>query len=127
MIALPLKTEVIFSHGPVVSQVHYEWGKLCITLVSGLDRKVCKISFSGVLGFRVLDEGDLLEFWPECSGKNGWIFKIISGGWFDQESRRSGFIHAHTFSGIEYFVATGNECISVLSENGEIGLELFAI
>lgn len=50
------------------------------------------IAFYSTLGFRVLDEGDLLEFWPHCSTTNGWLFEIESDGWFDQESQRKGFL-----------------------------------
>ena len=45
--------------------------------------KVWRVWFAGAEGHRVLDEGDLLEFWPECSAPNGCIFKVLSGGWFE--------------------------------------------
>lgn len=75
-----------------------------------------RVRFFGASGVRVLDEGDLLEFWPECSTPNGRIFRIHSGGWRDQEAKRGGFLMRHTQPEIpEYFVAGDNECVSVFS------------
>ena len=45
------------------------------------------VVFTGAEGFRVLDEGNLLEFWPQDSRSPGWIWRIIEGGWFEQERR----------------------------------------
>ena len=46
-------------------------------------------------GFRVLDEGDLLEFWGTEFWKSGlaqgsFLFEVLRGGWFDLEAQRSG-------------------------------------
>lgn len=75
-----------------------------------------RVRFYGASGVRVLDEGDLLEFWPECSAPNGRVFRIYSGGWRDQEAQREGFLMQHTQPEIpEYFVAGDNECVSLFS------------
>ena len=66
-------------------------------------------------GFRVLDEGDLLEFWPSCSSNNGWLYEIKSGGWLDQESKRSGFLLSNNEGIKEYFITGINFCINVLA------------
>ena len=49
-----------------------------------------RIEFSGIIGFRVLDERDLMEFWPECSSSNGRLFEISAAGWLAQELSRPG-------------------------------------
>ena len=71
------------------------------------------VTFDSPVGYRVLDEGDLLEFWPECSTSNGWLYEIKSGGWLEQESNRTGFISAHNSEVFEYFVIGTNYCVSV--------------
>jgi hypothetical protein len=35
--------------------------------------------FPEIVGFRVLDERDLMEFWPECSSPHGKLFEILAG------------------------------------------------
>jgi hypothetical protein len=73
------------------------------------------VAFDSPAGFKVLDEGDLLEFWPECSLPNGWLFEIESQGWLDQETRRDGFVSAHNPEIKEYFVVGVNYCVNVLA------------
>jgi hypothetical protein len=87
-----------------------------ITLESHSTGTRWRVRFCGASGVRVLDEGDLLEFWPECSTPNGRVFRIHSGGWLDQEAQREGFLMQHTQPEMpEYFVAGDNECVSVFS------------
>lgn len=98
-----------------ISDVRFEWGKLAVTLLSGEDKKVAIVRFPWVVGFRLLDEGDLLEFWPACSAVNGWLFLIKKNGWFDLETTRQGFTREKGQGVFEYFVASQNSCLSVLS------------
>jgi len=73
------------------------------------------IEFSDIMGFRVLDERDLMEFWPECSSANGRLFEISAGGWLAQELSRPGsLIGAMNIQAKEYFLAGVDDCISVL-------------
>lgn len=73
------------------------------------------IYFRKLIGFRFLDEGDLLEFWPENDNPvPGWVFEIHSGGWLDLESTRDGFLSSDRKGIREYFLATNNGCLSVL-------------
>lgn len=69
------------------------------------------------LGFRVLDEGDLGEFWPVFSSPSGWIFEVKSGGWKDLESTRGGFLSSHHAALKEYLVTGEDDCISVIGFN----------
>ncbi|WP_296724924.1 hypothetical protein [Variovorax sp.] len=109
-----------------ISDVRFEWGRLAVTLVSGEDRKTVIVRFPCVVGFRLLDEGDLLDFWPTCSAENGWLFLIKGNGWFDLEATRQGFTREKGQGVLEYFVASQNSCLSVLSgEPPEV--EVFSI
>jgi hypothetical protein len=71
--------------------------------------------FDEVVGFRALDERDLLEFWSVCSGDKDWLFQVLEDGWFDFETIRSGFLREKGLGISEYFVTSQNSCISVLS------------
>ena len=71
--------------------------------------------FLEVAGFRVLDEGDLLEFWPTCSITKEWIFQIVEGGWLDQECLRPGFIRGDIKAIREYFISGTNDCVTVFA------------
>lgn len=110
-----IETPCKFQSGVNISDVRFEWGKLSITLISGEDKKVAVVRFPWVVGFRLLDEGDLLEFWPSCSAENGWLFLIRKDGWFDLEASRRGFTREKGQGVFEYFVASQNSCVSILS------------
>ncbi len=76
------------------------------------------VEFDGVIGFRVLDEGDLSEFWGPGVRAEGWLWLVTGGGWLDLEASRSGFMH-HS-DGKEYLILGANECVSVLSKQGPV-------
>lgn len=94
--------------------MEYANGKLSIRLIESSVR-LAAVKFESVEGFRVLDEGDLLEFWPTCSSQHGWLWEIHEGGWFDLESGRSGFVGEKYKDASEYLLTTDNECVSVIS------------
>ncbi len=110
-----VETKCTFQSSVDVTNVRLEWGELVVTLTSGGDRKAATVRFSEVVGFSLLDEGDLLEFWPVCSARNGWLFLVSKNGWFDLESSRSGFTREKNLNLSEYFIASQNSCLSVLS------------
>lgn len=115
VIAEAVETGYTFQSPVDVTQVRLEWGELVVTLLSGGDRKVAIARFGEVAGFRMLDEGDLLEFWPVCAQANGWLFQIHANGWFDLEASRPGFIRERGLGLAEYFIAGQHSCVSVLS------------
>lgn len=98
-----------------LSAVRYDTEMLVVMLASPGDGISASTVFTDVVGFRVLGEGDLIEFWPHCASDHGWLFRIDQGGWFDQEVARRGFLHEKTAGLHEYFIASQNECVSVLS------------
>nr|WP_257903543.1 hypothetical protein [Pseudoalteromonas sp. CR1] len=85
-----------------------------LTITISIDGDKIDIIFEEPAGFRVLDEGDLLEFWHECSLQAGWLHEIISGGWFDLESKRNGFSSCGNSEITEYLVVGVNYCVSIL-------------
>ena len=99
-------------------------GDLVVTLMCVDDRKAAKIKFSEVLGFRLLDEGNLLEFWEFCKG--GWIFLVKKNGWFDLEATRAGFLLDRNLKLSEFFIAGENDCLSIISGENPV-IEIFSI
>ena len=74
------------------------------------------VKFQRVLGFRVLNESDLLEFWPACSATNGALFEILDGGWLSQESARPGFVSKSQAGVLKEYLLSGPEnCVNVLA------------
>jgi hypothetical protein len=82
----------------------------------GSDENAPTILFDAVVGFRLLDEGDLLEFWSSAGfDANGSIYVVNSGGWLDLESSRSGFLSKEREGLVEYLITTACDCLNVLS------------
>jgi hypothetical protein len=115
VVATPLPNLGLPADADVHSLVLDSSGGLAITLTSASASETWIVKFMA-LGHRVLDEGDLLEYWPECSSRNGRLFRIEAGGWLEQEQAREGFLARVTQPEIkEYFVAGENACVSVLA------------
>ena len=95
-----------------VVNLNFDVDLLEITI--SIDGDKIDILFEEPAGFRVLDEGDLLEFWPECSLQTGWLHEITSGGWFELESKRNGFSLSGNSEVTEYLVVGVNYCVSIL-------------
>ena len=100
---------------PEVTAVNYDTSLLRITIsFENIDYPV-HVIFDGVRGFRVLDEGDLLEFWNPDVRANGWLWFVEKGGWFELESLRKGFVSGVTGGYREYLVLGQNDCVSVIA------------
>ncbi len=105
---------------PQVVNVTYDCWALHVTLL--FERHPTRpfyVTFNSV-GFRVLDEGQLVHYWEEPDRPKGCIWRVLSGGWFEQESARPGFLlGAHHEAGDprpnEFLVVGGDACVSVLS------------
>lgn len=96
-----------------IVRIEYATGKLR-AFVRDMDSETeIAIDFDDVLGYRVLDEGNLMEFWSECSTPNGRLFEIHSGGWLSQEA--NSHFAATPQKAKEYFVAGVDDCLSVIS------------
>ncbi len=100
---------------PQIMNIQYDLCLLKITVHFQNIYNPIYITFSGVIGFRVLDEGNLLEFWNPKTRKKGWIWMVQKGGWFDLESLREGFLAGITGGYDEYLILGENECVSVIT------------
>ncbi|MEC7264448.1 MAG: hypothetical protein VXW38_11960 [Bacteroidota bacterium] len=96
----------------------YDLWRLTITLTMPGKKKMIYLTFENIYGFRLLDEGDLLEFWDSNTGTKGFLWKVESGGWLDLEKNRGGFVSGHNRDIQEYLVKGINECASVLTSKG---------
>ncbi|WP_372870323.1 hypothetical protein [Shewanella sp.] len=100
--------------GEDVRLLSMEYTKGLLRLSLDIEGNACTLSFDKVLGVRMLDEGDLMEFWAEFSLSNGWIFQLSEGGWLELESQRSGFMASNHLAPREFLVVTRHECVSIL-------------
>jgi hypothetical protein len=105
---------------PEITNIHYDLFLLRITLEFKETDNPVYLTFDGIRGFRVLDEGDLLEFWNPETRTKGWLWQVRKGGWFDLECIRSGFISGITGGYKEFLILGVNECISVISFDNPI-------
>ena len=116
VVAVQVPTNASFPSGSEVVRIQYELGRLEIHVRAMRDKHEATVSFACVEAFRVMDERDLMDFWPTCSTPNGWLFEVATGGWLSQEAERPGSLVAHTIQGVREFLITGeDDCVSVLS------------
>ena len=96
--------------------LNYDVFNLTISISDKEDNRTLVV-FQNVQGFRVLDERDLMEFWPKFSTPAGWAFRITKGGWYDHESKRVRcFLIPEVAPEAKEFLFTGcNDCVSVIS------------
>jgi hypothetical protein len=115
--AYSLEPKFVFSRGTEITRIEYvplDGLKIYVADVYG--ESGCIVTFHFTMGFRVLDERDLMEYWPICSRPTGWLFSIQEGGWLDQERSRSGSCMLDMFPDTKEYLITGiNECVSVFS------------
>jgi hypothetical protein len=101
-------------HPPELVSSSYELGKLIITLEDLRDSVLISFSFADVEAHRIMGEGRLLAYWPECSTPNGSIFEIHSGGWLD-ELRRDIDAPLWADKNLREFLVPGiDDCASVI-------------
>lgn len=110
--------EPALSDDETIEIVYVEFDIETLTVTVLTDGDKIDILFDSPAGYRVLDEGDLLEFWPNCSSFNGWLYEIRGGGWLDQERNRNGFASSAKTDAKEYFIIGCNYCINVLAWEG---------
>ena len=116
--ARPLSTEFSFPRGSEVVGVEYTLGKLSIHVQGSENTKPLVVEFKDTIGFRVLDERDLMEYWPECSTLKGWLFEVTAGGWLSQETNREGSLIATINPEAKEYLVTGeDDCVSVICRN----------
>jgi hypothetical protein len=86
---------------------------LRILLFNVTNESVYVVDFDGVSAFRVLDEHGLLEIWNAGERPNRSLFRVGGHSW-TKESELSFFMSGQTYS---WMIATGNDCVEVISFN----------
>lgn len=100
---------------PEVTDIHFDLWTLRITLIFPSSNNPTYVEFCDSEGFRVLDEGDLTEFW-DSNGAPSWLCSVKRGGWLDLEcSRPGGDVLATKKDLREYLVVGINDCVSVIA------------
>jgi hypothetical protein len=109
-----LKITDKYNEIPQLVGINYNLLMLEVQLEFMNPNKTVSLVFEDVRGFRVLDEGHLLDFWYNNSG--GWLRRVKSGGWFDQEKKREGFgfgeFELENYD--EYLVVGMGMCLSLI-------------
>jgi len=100
---------------PEIARLDYDTLNLRLTLKFA-DSPPAHLTFKDLSGFRVLREGDLIEYWGGAR-PDGWLWVVQSGGWRATEAQRSGFVSGD-MQGIREFLVVGQvDCVSVLSSS----------
>jgi hypothetical protein len=105
---------------PEITDVHYDLHLLRIALRFEQRNDPVQVQSHDTFGFRVLDEGDLSEFWSPESRPQGWLWQVTRGGWLDLERTRPTFLTGLNTSCSEYLVVGLNDCISVLATSDPV-------
>ncbi|BDU08023.1 hypothetical protein FMUBM48_42860 [Nocardia cyriacigeorgica] len=95
----------------VVRDLRFD-GDLTIA-IQGTGFSYAHVVFRQPVGFRVMDEMDITEYWNTYSEPHGWLWEVVSGGWLDLERRRPTFWRAHE-DGIREFFLVDDQCVNVL-------------
>ncbi|MFE3443479.1 hypothetical protein ACFXNW_10640 [Nocardia sp. NPDC059180] len=95
----------------VVRDLRYD-GDLTLE-IQGSGFAYARVVFRRPLGFRVMDEGDLTEYWNTYSEPNGWLWEVSGGGWLELERRRPSFWRGQDGALREYLVVD-ETCVNVL-------------
>ncbi|HXG85400.1 MAG TPA: hypothetical protein VNI84_15370 [Pyrinomonadaceae bacterium] len=116
----PFGKKYRFDQESNITDVVYTISGLRITVIAATSMFTdiyIDIHFSSVSGFRLLDEGNLTAYWEsEAFNSNHHIYEVLSGGWSNGEALPDGILSSREFIGFrEWFIATTNECITVLS------------
>ena len=97
----------------VVRDLTYRNGDLTIA-VQGPGFSFAHVVFRDVMGFRVLDERDLIEYWNTYSEPHGWLWEVERGGWLELERERPTFWRGGQDDIREYFLVD-DRCVNVLT------------
>jgi hypothetical protein len=84
-------------------------------------RRACAFAFEELVGYRVLDERDLPQFWHsaenELAREGCGLYELTSGGWADDHKAKSPVMAAGFYPQLrEWIVLSEDWCVSVLSE-----------
>ncbi len=101
-----------------IINIDYDLWTLRVTIsFNKIEKPVFYVQFKNIVGFRVLDEGNLLEFWNPEVRVSGWIWRVKNGGWYDLEKSRKGFVEGYIENDLrnEYLILGEDKCLSVIT------------
>lgn len=98
----------------VVRSLRYD-GEVLVIDIQGERFAFARVIFRDPIGFRVLDERDLCEFWNTYSEPHGWLYEVEEGGWLELESHRPLFNSPGLFVELREYLVVDDRCISVLT------------
>ena len=82
------------------------------------DSAYMEIFFPDVRGFRCLDEGDLITYWESEQFRTGHcLYKVIEGGWLENEVKGILSVTSSVGGCVEYLVATNDYCVCILAND----------
>ena len=116
----PYGKEYRFDQESDITEVFYTYSGLRIVVVAAtsmFSNILLEIYFSNTRGFRFLDEGDLIAYWEtKAFNTNHHVYEILSGGWSNGEKLQEDILDVSIgFEVNEWFIATTNCCMNVLS------------
>ena len=114
MKAKKLNTIIEEFDNPEVLGVGYDLNNLVIFYKSNSE-DTYDIVFKDAIGFKCLDEGDMLHYWNHEIMIKNWLVEISTGGWMDLESSTNGFVSVHNQNCREFFVMGINDCVSIIA------------
>src|SRR4051794_28410456 len=92
-------------------------GNALVVDIQGEGFAFARVVFEDPVGFRVLDERDLCEFWNTYSEPNGWLYEVQEGGWLELESQRELFNSPSFIPGLREYMLVDDKCLNVLCVN----------
>jgi hypothetical protein len=98
----------------VVQSIEYD-GPLLVIKIKADEIYDAQVIFRNPVGFRVLDERDLCEFWEHYHEKNGWLYEVEEGGWLELERTRPLFNSHEVVKELREYFLVDEMCISVLA------------
>ncbi len=98
----------------VIRSLQYD-GETLVIDIQGQEFSFARVIFRKVIGFRVLDERDLCEFWNTYSEPTGWLYEVEEGGWLELESKRELFNSPVFCPELKEYFLVDDKCVSVLS------------
>jgi hypothetical protein len=101
-------------HRKVVQSVRFD-GQTLLVDIEVKEGGRARVEFRNTVGFRVLDERDLTEFWNTYSEPNGWLYEVEAGGWLELERTRPRFDAPQFYGRVREYFIVDDKCISVLS------------
>ena len=87
------------------------------TWTDSINEVLLEVYFRSVQAYRYLDEGDLIAYWQNEKVRTPHhVYEITNGGWLTGERLEPGILDiAKSFEMREWFVATTNGCMNVIS------------